>query len=311
MNKKTITKGKQTFKSILTEGQTPLLGNFHEDIRIFALMNMHSGEGEECVQTLQRNNLIEPFENTYQLLKEISKSPPTQHPRKVAELAPGLMTSICFKISAIKSDDERKKAQDFSQKLAQTLLIAFVNGNQKYANEIIHRISEILELNCRQLEIKPNGLLETLKTEFTNLPGWISAGNKTNGECSKLVTVRCIWNNQHNLPELVFQLKKKNLIKRRKAFFDLFENPSDEMIVEWDETRIPELARLLYCLFTQDYCHMRGSKGYFTYAEKHFVTFDGTPIPKGNLKKLSSRINKQPEKYIDVINTIDEVLKQV
>ena len=125
-------------------------------------------------------------------------------------------------------------------------------------------------------------------------------------------TIRFVWNgDQQQLSKLVVQLKQMNLIKRQKDFFDLFDNPGENLVVKWNAKAKPHLAYLLYKLFAEGFCTIRGSKGYFTYAEQHFTDFEGNGLTPDTLKKLSSKINKFPDKYQDVRAVIDRLLEEL
>jgi len=119
-----------------------------------------------------------------------------------------------------------------------------------------------------------------------------------------------IWNGSHEqLAELVHQLKKRGFVKRKKDLFDLFANPYEGLQVKWDKKRKSHLAYLLHRLFTNGYCCIRGSKGYFAHAEKHLVDIEGNGFSKSTLRKLSSKINKNQKAYQDVIAEVEGILE--
>ena len=125
-------------------------------------------------------------------------------------------------------------------------------------------------------------------------------------------SVRYIWNGTEDQKEvLVCRLKQRQFIRRKKDLFALFDQPHETLTVQWNAAFKPHLAYLLYRLFSEGYCTIRGSKGYFAYAEKHFTDFEGNPITPDTLKKLSSKMNKQQKRYADVIQEVEEILNNL
>jgi hypothetical protein len=129
---------------------------------------------------------------------------------------------------------------------------------------------------------------------------------------NQLPSIRYLWTGtEEQLAALVSTLKKKQCIKRQKDIYDLFQNPNDKVKVRWAAHCKPLLAHLLFRLFAEGYCCIRGTKGYFSYAEKHFVGFDGQPFAKDSLKKMSSKVNNYPGRYEDVRREAEVILQNM
>ncbi len=123
---------------------------------------------------------------------------------------------------------------------------------------------------------------------------------------------RLIWTKKGRLEELVYQLSERKLIKNKRALFDLFLNgQSKHTVIKWDFDRKGHLAYLLFELYKKNLINITSNRGYFLYAEKHFVGFDGTALKTNSLKKLSSAIHAQPSHYPQIIDDVTEIIEKV
>ncbi len=123
---------------------------------------------------------------------------------------------------------------------------------------------------------------------------------------------KLIWTGKGRLEELVYQLGTRKLIKSKGPFFDLFLNaPSEHILVKWDFERKGHLAHLLYELYKKDIISIASNRGYFSYAEKHFIGLDGALLKPNSLKKLSSAIHMQPLRHHKTISDITEIIDKV
>jgi hypothetical protein len=120
-----------------------------------------------------------------------------------------------------------------------------------------------------------------------------------------------VWLTKGNLPELVDILLKNNYIKSKKEFFDLFLKPDEIQAIRWNKDKKQHLALLLNRLFSEGYAKIEGNKGYFSFAEKHFASFEKVPFALNSLKKLSSLIAKNPDSYVAAINEVSDIMKQI
>jgi hypothetical protein len=127
-------------------------------------------------------------------------------------------------------------------------------------------------------------------------------------------TSKCklIWTKKGRLEELTYQLAERKLIKNKRAFFDLFLRAQSEYtVVKWDFERKGHLAHLLFELYRKNLINITSNRGYFLYAEKHFIGFDGTVLKTNSLKKLSSAIHTQPLLHHKIIKDVNEILDKV
>jgi hypothetical protein len=123
---------------------------------------------------------------------------------------------------------------------------------------------------------------------------------------------KLIWTRKGRLEELVYQLAERKLIKNKRAFFDLFlKAQTEHILVRWDFERKGHLAFLLCELYKKDLINITSNRGYFLYAEKHFIGIDGTALKPNSLKKLSSAIHTQPLHYHKIIKDVNEILDKV
>ena len=132
--------------------------------------------------------------------------------------------------------------------------------------------------------------------------------NFQNKESKTPSQARYIWAEKGKLCELVDILFKKKFIKTKKEFFALFEKHSTIAKVKWNADMKYHLAYLLYRLYKEKHFIMIGNKGYFKYAEEHFLDFNGTPFKKNALKNIKLKILNNKEDYVFICRDVDDII---
>lgn len=119
------------------------------------------------------------------------------------------------------------------------------------------------------------------------------------------------WTGKGNLDFLTYELKKRNWIKSRNNFNFLFKDNVSDIKVLWHSRYKYELAYLLFKLKEEGFIQPVNSKGYFRIAEKQIVDFSGNPFRKNSLKKISSKISSDTERYADITKEVNNVIKKL
>lgn len=101
------------------------------------------------------------------------------------------------------------------------------------------------------------------------------------------------------------------MLKKREFTLTAHRSKERRLQVHWDMNNKYELAHLLYSLKEKDFIRIIHNKGYFTIAESHIVGNKGEVLKKNSLKKISSKINTDPTKYLDIIRQVNEVMEKL
>lgn len=250
------------------------------------------------------------FNNTIGLLEnpEIIKDEIT-----IATISSGLLRNINYKLGRFPTVEDKISRQRLFGILFERLLTSFISKNLKNTEDILRALDESLYITCIQQGydhrlMKKLFDFEVLKNVISNLQ--IKNPDLPNGEKGAKVQ-KYVWLQKGRLSILVDLLQKNNYIKSKKEFFDLFFKTDETMPVRWNKEKKQHLAYLLSKLFSEGYARIEGNKGYFSYAEKNFITFEKTLFLPNSLKKLSSVMSKKPSSYIAVTDEINDLLRQI
>jgi len=117
------------------------------------------------------------------------------------------------------------------------------------------------------------------------------------------------WTKNGKLDFLTSELIKYKWIKSQSNFAKLFDNTDLNLKVYWNKKYKYELAYLLFKLKESDCYRPVNTKGYFKIAEKYIVDYSGKTFKNNALVKISSKISLNPNKYIDIIEKVDNIIK--
>lgn len=268
-----------------------------------------AADNNETTFILEKYHLSETIDNTIQLLKKKHN-----HISDIGVISCCLLTRVNHNIGAVKKQDQKIKIEVLLTDLIFKIYIDFLNNAPFDPEKIIEEIIKSSSVTCDLFGYDFNTfkkLIDFYKfNSIINPPSkriYLSAIPNVDRKKCKL-----IWNGKGRLEELIYQLQKRKLIKTKSTFFNLFlDDNAENVLVKWDFERKGHLAHLLYQLYAKDLIRLVSCKGYFVYAETHFIGFDGAVLKKDSLKKLSSSMNIEPLKYMDVINEVEEIIKSI
>ena len=231
----------------------------------------------------------------------------------IANIASGMLTSMYYKASKITDASKQHFALNNFARLTERLLIMLVSENIENSELIFKTLDKSLQITCMQY-----GYDFRMLTQFFDFEKIKYVVDTMKAQKAEPITTakvskkqRYTWLQNGNLSLLVDALYRDNFIKNKRDFFDLFLKPKEDSKVKWNEERKQHLAYLLYRLFNSNYAKIEGTKGYFAYAEKHFVTYEEECFVANSLKKTSSHISLFPQEYKTVINDIEVMLEHI
>lgn len=123
-----------------------------------------------------------------------------------------------------------------------------------------------------------------------------------------------IWTEKGSLEKLAKLLENKEYIKKADDFKILFGEVPVEKTIQFNPLKKYHLVRLLFMLHFDGYFIKIAStpKGYFAFAEKKFVQYDGIKPTKNSFNNISSKIKndikKKGMKYKHITNEVKEIL---
>lgn len=280
--------------------------SFEEIIKEHPLIN-----NTTLKKTLESNDLLEMMQNTHmQLASSLNK------PRKklnIRSLILNILKVSSNKIMSISCNKQKSKIEFILISLSEIILREYIIKNVNQQQMIIPQIEEAIKITCNKCNYNLVPYEKLLKYKLQSLS--ISFDKKKDKKRIKTdSTEKCrsiYWLEKGKLFELVYILKKKNYIKSKKDLFAFFQSPKPGIIVQCNAKKKYHIAYLLYRLFNENYVCITGNKGYFCCAEMMFYDYEGNPFKRNSLKKISSKIFKNKEKYLHVRKEIDAIISKI
>lgn len=262
-------------------------------------------------------NLIEElglrtfFNNTIRVLDDVTIE---KDEITIAALSAGLLRNINSKLAKFPTVEDKISRQRIFGILLERLLVLLISKNLKDTDKIFKALDRSLYITCLQQDYDHRLLkklfdFDSLKHVIYNLK--LQKASLTTAVGPNQKPQKYVWLQKGNLHELVDLLARYNYIKSKKEFFDIFLKFDEITNVRWNKEKKQHLALLLNRLFSEGYAKIEGNKGYFSFAEKHFVTFEKNNFLPNSLKKLSSSISKKPENYLSAISEVDDIIKHI
>lgn len=279
--------------------------------KVIDFINNHfqEEEGKEIIDAITQVHLEKIIDNSIRILQD--ESIPKDEV-VIASLTTGLLTSINFKAIQLEEGNKDSLLRSFG-KLTERWLILLVCENIEHSDAIFRSLEKSLRVTCIQFGYEYKVLKQFF--DFDRIKLIVSSlkmqTTKTFTKPTQIRKQKYVWTEKGNLAELVDILHKQNFIKGKKELFDLFLKPKDDHKVRWNPEKKFHLAHLLNRLFTENYARIEGNKGYFTYAEKHFVTFENEYLSTSSLKKISSQVSLFPEEFPSIVEEIDFIIKLI
>lgn len=266
-------------------------------------------DSSETIIILEKYRLAKIIDKTVQLLNN-----PNNQVSDIGIISCCLLTRINNNISTIKKQGLKLKIELLLTDLTLKIYTDFLGITPLAPDEIIKEIIKSSSVTCNLFGYGFNVFKQLIDfynfnavINYTNKSGYFKHSPTVNRKKCKL-----IWNGKGRLEELIYQLQKRKLIKNKLNFFNLFlDDHAENILVKWDFERKWHLAYMLHQLYIKDLIRLVSCKGYFVYAEMHFIGFDGQVLKKDSLKRLSSSINTDPLKYANIINEVDDIIRAV
>lgn len=273
---------------------------------------------EELLALLKNYDILSTLEKLVAKLRQHLIQQIGEHPKApmaaISSLSSSTLTSINSKVIQIADPKEKRRVQVVVSQLAFRLLLTIAKQFPDEAKDIFTTVTTSLEdtselMNYDFKDIRQLMLLGEIQELFNSISGKQQASEITQRTSQTLPFLQ--WTGIAPIDLLTHELNEKKWIKSRKGFEGLFENQDPDFRLNWDFGKKAQLAYLLLRLKKEKYIAQNGSKGYFSIAEKYIVDFSGQPLTKDALKKLSSKISTEHERYSNIINEIDAILNQL
>jgi len=262
---------------------------------------------QDALLILERYQLSTIIEKLIFLLKDN----PDQ-PLDIAVISSSLVIGINDHIGTAENN-QRQKIESLFTDLVFVIFIDFLKGRPSAYSIILQEIKRHTFTTCNLMGYDFNVFKKLIDTyAFNAVHTALGNGFEITDQPVEMPESKITWTGKGRLEELVYQLKKRKLIKSKTSFFDLFLKPhAGHITVKWDFERKGHLAHLLCELYKKGLIAVTLNRGYFSYAEKHFTGFDGTVLKANSLKKLSSAIHTKSHHYQKVIADITEIIDKV
>jgi hypothetical protein len=120
-----------------------------------------------------------------------------------------------------------------------------------------------------------------------------------------------IWTNKGSLLKLSEILFNKGFLIEKNDFLMLFQNKISPIKVKWNPCNKYHLAYLFHRLYKKKYIIILGNKGYFRFAEDHFIDFDGSIFKQNSLKKIRLKMVKEKAKFSFICKEVDKIIEGI
>lgn len=287
---------------------------------LIELIDQHyiSPDKEEILSLFNKYGLTELIANNISQLKDnIQKNYSIDNKAPLPVLssyASNFLVAVNSKISLISDPIEKKKIQQVVAGISVRLFTSIIKLFPKEASEVVNSVKVAIKTTASLWSYNYNEIDHLMNlSEFHEVIRSID-GNKVADEIKKIEAGSIPflkWTCKRNIGLLTTELKRKQWIASQNEFAKLFNNQDRNLKVRWNENYKYELARLLFVLNEKDFIRPIPSKGYFTIAEHYIVNFSGQPFAKNTLKKLSSKVTQEPDKYKEIIEVIAELIDKL
>ena len=288
----------------MTEKEYPIIFNFIQE-------HFEPDEADDMEKLILSMNMLKIFNNTVIILQEDT------FPKDevvISNLATGLLSSVTYKAGKIKDPFLQLEVLGNYARLIERLLTMLVSNNVEKSDIIFETLEKSLQVCCFQFGLDYKQLRHyfdffKIKLVVNSLKNVIPAHKDETDKIKR--KQRYVWLNQGSLAKLTDILFKENYIKSKREFFDLFLKPIDGLVVRWNEEKKNHLPYILNRLFSDGFAKIEGNKGYFSYAEKHFITYANSFFAHNTLKNISSKIKSNPEEFSFIIEDVDLILNSI
>ncbi|RFM26269.1 hypothetical protein DXN05_20375 [Deminuibacter soli] len=223
-------------------------------------------------------------------------------------ISSGMLAEINHQLAAITENDRKTRTEILVTDLVFSVVVDFLKQHPQNAAGMLEAIAQSSKASCTLLGFQFNAFKKL--NELQQLQHLFALAPRKPRRLSETVSRLC-WTGKGRLEELAHQLLQRRLIKNKSAIFNCFSQADNLVLVKWDFDKKSHLAHLLHQLYNHGFITVAFNKGYFSCAEKQFVSFAGTRLQKNSLKKLSSFVINQPEKYTTVIHDVAEILQAI
>lgn len=222
------------------------------------------------------------------------------------------LVSVNGLVVKISDTNEKRQIQEAIAQIGLRILLSIIKLFPAEASDIFEAVKQSLQMTSEMFGYNYSDINDLMKfEEFADLTQTLT-GKKYADELQEIKQTdiaAIVWTKKVPLGYLTTELKKRKWIKTQSEFSKLFGNTDNKLQVHWDMRYKYELAQLLYVLAKGDF--IRPRKGVFSVPEKFIVDFSGTKLKANSLKKISSKITTDPTAYSDIIESIEQIIKEI
>lgn len=261
------------------------------------------------------NRILAQHNNKVSVALKTNNRAPIAH---ISSVTSSILTGVNLKIVKINNANEKRKLQIRISEIGIRIILSLVHKFKQDYLIIYETIIESLETTSDALGFDYSDIKELMGFDQIEMALLTLRGDHIADEIRLIeeIELDCmIWTDKVHLDILLYEIHKKKWIKKKDNFAKLFGNTDPNLEVHWNLKCKYHLAYLLYRLNhkTEHYIIRKGTKskkvGYFKICENYIRDFSGKKLTKNALRKNSSKINKNPEKYAVIIKDVDDIMQ--
>lgn len=277
---------------------------------------------KEIISLLKKHDILSLLENiTRQLKSRLSKALELEYSAPtidIASISSSTLAAVNNRVIQIEDSEEKRKVQKIVAAVGFRILLSIITVFPNDAIEIFQAVKLSLHTASELLDYDYSDIERLMAFEQVDIILNTLGGHQQSMEIKQIEKKQLaylLWTEKMPLDFLLFELKKRKWIQSKNNFSKLFGNSDSDLIVYWDMKYKPYLAHLMFRLVNEDFVRVVDDKvgrgGHFVISQKHIVDFFGKRLTDNALKKLSSKINCDPDKYTIYIKEIDKIIESI
>jgi len=275
-----------------------------------------SNEREEILSLFQKYGIDEIIVKVSKQLNEGMEKAINGNPLLplISSTSSNFLVSVNSQVVKITDPIEKRNVQEFVAKFSIRALLSIVKLFPEDVTNIFDAVQQSIRLTAEMFGFDYSdisNLMQINLDDFSELTQSLR-GNKYAKEIQKLNvkhSKQLVWTHKTKLDFLTYELQKAKWLKKRREFECLFHPPKTSKGVHWNMEYKYELAYLIYVLAKEDF--IRPKKGCFSISEQILRDYNGNLIGRNSLKKMSSAITNNPDKYHYITDKIDKMITTI
>lgn len=224
-----------------------------------------------------------------------------------------IMIGVNSQVILIKNKKEKKEVKKYVADISMRILLLIIKQFPEEALEIFRTVKESITAVIAQRAYDHNDAEEFFNFEEVRQMIKSVSGQQAVDEIKtkSLEVSSIIWTERVDIGILSSILLQKKWIKSEREFWNLFDDDCKPRAVRINMKFKWHFAYLIRLLKGEDFIRMTIKKGHFKLIQSRLSGLKGESFGADEFKRLSSKVGLRPEKYKDIVDACEEIMKQL